>query len=637
MGRTRSNKLFGNTDPPPKLEFEKRRSCRGSNPTCTHFGVANKRRFIYPSGFFCCNCEWYESQITSGAGNRIKRDSQKYACQAYHYDWVYPREKWTVSGNKFMSVEDIQYEEERCRLEEAAEKRACRKRKYDQSPIIDESLISTAGNDDNNNSHSVMSIQAPRMQESVVDEDAKISDGDDSDGDTCCNTSSDEDVLLGHKVTLTNDAQDVMAKPGTLSTNHTEETVVYLKKRIAALKKKLEQTQQNMHRWKRKCLESIAVSSGVVAGEGVHVVQCASTAIEQLMHSEEQYMYSSGRHSVKARKEYRNAVALSIWTNGSTFYENLRHLIIAHVKCHLRETVFHPAKILMQMDLAGGTLSMEGLEVLRMCETDGKRYVRNTIICSSADIKRCCAKVDKLAKMVVPYERGHLDEANGGGEFIQWEPCRMMAAMINAYQLTNVAKDRPIEVHIAIDGAMISKNWNHLTAGMKQGDNAAVCPRRKHLIYGNVDETTIQSRDHCFPYIMAMCRETKKSIEWMRPRLEQLEALGKEGANWWEDYKPLQVVHNSDLSLMWKYRERGGAAKVKKYCCHCCTLKSDDIVTPNDKNVSNGVILNLIYRVITRLLLTTQIWKSTDAYMSSWVIYLLKGCSHLLTFVSAHV
>jgi len=72
----------------------------------------------------------------------------------------------------------------------------------------------------------------------------------------------------------------------------------------------------------------------------------------------------------------------------------------------------------MQMDLAGGMLSMEGLEVLQMCETDGKRYVRNTIICSSADMKCCCVKVDKLAKMIVPYEHGHLDEANGGGEFI---------------------------------------------------------------------------------------------------------------------------------------------------------------------------------------------------------------------------
>jgi len=226
---------------------------------------------------------------------------------------------------------------------------------------------------------------------------------------------------------------------------------------------------------------------------------------------------------------------------------------------------------------------MEGLEVLRMCKMDGDKYIRNTIICCSADIKCCCGKVDSLAKCIVPYEHGHLNDANGGGEYIQWDARHMMAAMIKAYQLHEVAKERPVEVHVAIDGAQLSKNWNHLTAGAKQGDNTALCPRKKHLIYGNADTTTIQSRDHCFPYIMAMCRETKKSIEWMRPQLEHLEAMGKEGVKWWGDYKHLQIVHNSDLSLMWKYRERGGAAKVKKYFCHCCTLKSDDIVKANEQ------------------------------------------------------
>jgi len=77
--------------------------------------------------------------------------------------------------------------------------------------------------------------------------------------------------------------------------------------------------------------------------------------------------------------------------------------------------------------------------------------------------------------------------------------------------------------------------------------------------------------------------QNKKSIEWMWPRLESLEAMGKEDAQWWGDYKPLEIVHNSDLSLMWKYQECGGAAKVKKYFCHCCTLKSNNIVTQNEQ------------------------------------------------------
>jgi len=103
--------------------------------------------------------------------------------------------------------------------------------------------------------------------------------------------------------------------------------------------------------------------------------------------------------------------------------------------------VFHPAKILMQMDLAGGTLSMEGLEVICMCETDGKKYVCNTIICSSADIKCCSPNVDTLSKRILLYEHGHLNDANGGGEFIHWEPRHMMVAMISVYELSAVAKE----------------------------------------------------------------------------------------------------------------------------------------------------------------------------------------------------
>jgi len=59
---------------------------------------------------------------------------------------------------------------------------------------------------------------------------------------------------------------------------------------------------------------------------------------------------------------------------------------------------------------------------------------------------------------------------------MQWDPRHLLAGMISAYQLTEVAKDRPMEVHIAINGANLSRNWNHLTAGAKQGDNAAFCP-----------------------------------------------------------------------------------------------------------------------------------------------------------------
>jgi len=266
---------------------------------------------------------------------------------------------------------------------------------------------------------------------------------------------------------------------------------------VSLLEKEIVRLQKSEYRWRTKYKNLTQKEKG--AANGSTLIESVHKAINVFMHSEDQYMEMSGRRSDKARHQYRYAVASSIWTNKSTFYEYLRPLLIDHVKKHLHETVFHPARILMRMDMAGGTL-----EVLRMCETDGKKYVRNTIISCSAEIKRCCLKVDNLTKLVVPYEHGYLDEANGGGEYIQWDPQHLLSGMIKAYQLTEVAKVRPVEIHVSIDGAMLSKNWNHLTAGVKQGDSAAFCPRRQQLIYGNTDNTMIQSRDHCFPFIIAM-------------------------------------------------------------------------------------------------------------------------------------
>jgi len=75
----------------------------------------------------------------------------------------------------------------------------------------------------------------------------------------------------------------------------------------------------------------------------------------------------------------------------------------------------------------------------------------------------------------------------------------------------------------------------------------------QQLRYGNTDSATIQSRDHCFLFIIAMVWETKKSIDWMCPRLQQLDALANPGSVWWQDYKPLDIVMNANMSFTGKY------------------------------------------------------------------------------------
>jgi hypothetical protein len=64
-------------------------------------------------------------------------------------------------------------------------------------------------------------------------------------------------------------------------------------------------------------------------------------------------------------------------------------------KARLKENVFHPFKILRAMDFAGGTLSNEGIEVLRKCETEGKCFYRSSVIPCSADLRRMAMYVER--------------------------------------------------------------------------------------------------------------------------------------------------------------------------------------------------------------------------------------------------
>jgi len=71
-------------------------------------------------------------------------------------------------------------------------------------------------------------------------------------------------------------------------------------------------------------------------------------------------------------------------------------------------------------------------------------------------------------------------------------------------------------------------------------------------------------------------------VDWIWLRLKLYDAIvNPVDGTWWDDYKPVDIVMNTDMSFTWKYLGRGGAAKVKKHFCHCCTLTSDNIVTAN--------------------------------------------------------
>jgi hypothetical protein len=112
-------------------------------------------------------------------------------------------------------------------------------------------------------------------------------------------------------------------------------------------------------------------------------------------------------------------------------------------KCreYYRNTIFSPASLLQAMDMAGGQLSMQVIEVLRHIETLGNKFYRESILPSSGLIKKACSVVDAYVSREVPFEEGILET---GGEYAKFQPQHVIKVMIAAYKLKDVAKVRPI-------------------------------------------------------------------------------------------------------------------------------------------------------------------------------------------------
>jgi hypothetical protein len=62
--------------------------------------------------------------------------------------------------------------------------------------------------------------------------------------------------------------------------------------------------------------------------------------------------------------------------------------------------------VLRAMDLAGGQLSMQGIEILCRIRTNGKLYENGMILPSASSIPRCSRQVDCYASYVVLPKKG---------------------------------------------------------------------------------------------------------------------------------------------------------------------------------------------------------------------------------------
>ena len=246
---------------------------------------------------------------------------------------------------------------------------------------------------------------------------------------------------------------------------------------------------------------------------------------------------------------------------------------------HFRETVFTPFCILREMDLAGGTLSYEGIDVLRRVETGGVKRFRGSIIPSKSEIKRVASIVEYFAREHCPFQMKQTTK----GESIEFDYAKAMLCITKAFHLDEIGKTRSLSVASSIDGASLSKNLSIIAGGVKITDVAARCPLTNRPLLDDPVTMSAQSRNLCLPLKIMMGRETTETFTEFGSMFNFFDNLSDATTmpTEMEGFFPFACMTNCDLSAQWKGLCKGGAAKVHTLPCTGCATESDYVATAN--------------------------------------------------------
>ena len=259
----------------------------------------------------------------------------------------------------------------------------------------------------------------------------------------------------------------------------------------------------------------------------------------------------------------------------ATFLPHLLRL----ARKHFRENVFTAFNIIREMDLAGGTLNYEGIEILRRVETNGVKGFRGSMIPSKSEVKRMAGVVEWYAQEQFPFRLQQTIK----GESIQFDYAKAMLCVAKAFHLDIIGKSRSLSVASSIDGASLSKNLSIIAGGIKVIDRGARCPVTNRPLLDNPCTMSAQSRNLCIILKLMMGRETKETFADFGSMFKFLDSLSDAASMpvELEGFLPFSCMTNCDLSAQWKGLRKGGAAKVHTLPCTGCATESDLLATPN--------------------------------------------------------
>ena len=262
---------------------------------------------------------------------------------------------------------------------------------------------------------------------------------------------------------------------------------------------------------------------------------------------------------------------VEIFWNTCIWDGQIKYAMLNRVSDHYRTNVFSPARLCELLDMAGGQISYEAIDLLRSLETNGTSYIRNTIIPHPSSIKRVCAVLDKYENQIVPF---HMDKMDDDSEYAEFKPEDIILLMYKAYDLETIAQQRSICIEQSIDAAQIPNRQQVTVYGFKMIDVAARDPKTKKLLYVSAEECSIQSRNNYWVSKIALCGESNVVFNQYRPIMEKVKNLT---INKLHNYQPIKSCMDCDLSATWKLSFAGGAMRNKKYACHLCSEKKSEV------------------------------------------------------------
>jgi hypothetical protein len=239
----------------------------------------------------------------------------------------------------------------------------------------------------------------------------------------------------------------------------------------------------------------------------------------------------------------------------------------------------HAIEIAKIIDLSGSLINLSGYDTLRKgIEGDaaGKVERNGGWLSSKYHVMKCMKAVETAAQKAIPLKHPLELPANVDG--VQFEYAPLLAYLLKLYKLDDVAKDPnelPVEFSITLDGADLSRNISHVTAGIKINDPRAIDPKTG-IPVGQDHSMPVQSRELCYPFKILIAKDTKElyntSFADFFAFFQQVDDHG-----FGEFTRPFNVSAPQDMSSIWKSLKKGGGCKNRTLFCHCCSLTKERV------------------------------------------------------------